>query len=75
MKRSEKGVHITQTAQSHSAAQLSEEEKNSTVNTFNQSEKDKQIKLMLTLSDSLNELYQNLSKLNEVVEKKSKNIN
>jgi hypothetical protein len=75
MKKSRKGVHTTQTAQSRSAAQLNEEEKNLTINTSNKSEKEKQIRLMINLSDSLNELYENLSKLSKIMEKKSKNVN
>jgi hypothetical protein len=69
MKKPKKGVHVAQTAQSRSAAQLSEEEKKLTINTSDKSEKEKQIKLMINLNDSLNELYENLSKLSKIMEK------
>jgi len=77
MKKSRKGVYVTQTAQSRSALQLSKE-KNLTINTSNKSEKEEQIRLMLTLTDSLNELYKNLSKLSnlsKIMEKELKNVN
>ena len=75
MKKSGKSVHVTETAQSRSAAQLSEEEKNLTINTSNESKKEKQIRLMHTLNDSLNGLYENLSKLSKIMEKELKNVN
>ena len=74
MKKSGKGVHVTQTLQSRSAVQLSKEKK-LTINTSNKSEEEKQIGLMSTLSDSLYELYENLSNLSKIMEKELKNVN
>jgi len=77
MEKSGKGIHVTQTAQSRSVAQLSEDEKNLTINA-SKSEKEKQIRLMLTLSDSLKELYENLnnlSNLSRIMERELKNVN
>ena len=77
MEKSGKGVYVTQTAQSRSVAQLSEDEKNLTINA-SKSEKEKQIRLMLTLSDSLKELYENLnnlSNLSRIMERELKNVN
>jgi len=56
-----KGLHKTQTAQPRTCAKLSEPEKENNENN---------VKLLLSLCNSMDELYNNLSKLSNVLEKK-----
>jgi len=78
MKNSRKDVYVTQTAQFRSAVQLNEKEKKLTINTPDKSEEEKQIGLILSLSDSLSILYENLNKLSnlgKIMEKELKKVN
>jgi len=58
-----KGLHKTQTAQPRTCAKLSEPEK-----VINDNENNMEI--LLSLCNSMDELYNNLSKLSNVLEKK-----
>ena len=62
-----KNTAMTQTAQPRSLAQLNDEGKELPVK---KPEEDEKAELLLTLCDSLNDLYDKLCKLNQVIEKK-----
>jgi len=62
-----KSVGATQTAQPRSLAKLAEEGKDLTIK---KPEKDDNVKLLLTLCDSANELYEKLSMLSNALEKR-----
>ena len=56
-----KGLHKTQTAQPRTCAKLNEPEK---------VKNDNNVEILLSLCNSMDELYNNLSKLSNVLEKK-----
>jgi len=58
-----KGLHKTQTAQPRTCAKLSEPEKVKNDNENN-------VEILLSLCNSMDELYNNLSKLSNVLEKR-----
>jgi len=63
---------MTQTTQSRSLGALNEPEENSTTN---KPEKEDNAKLLLAVYDNLNELYERLSRLNTIIEKRNAELN
>ena len=65
--KQKKGVLMTKTTQPRSLAKLSEAGKDLTVNNL---ENDDNVKLLLSLCDNLNELYEKLNRLSCLLGKK-----